>query len=217
MDVRISARNAAAVVGSAWILMTVSGCVGFWSQMLYFGQGQMVPAEYDDLSERRVAVVCVSDTSSYGTGQVLAREVSAILRQSVEDIDLVRPDEIADWIDREGWDEIDYREIGRGVKAERVIAVDLAGFGLYEGSSLYHGRAQVTVTVYDMTEKGREVFRKTLSEVRFPLTGPYPVGDVSEATFRRAFVQVLARHVTKFFRQYDLMDDFGTDPAFIGT
>jgi len=217
MDVRISTRNVAAILGSAWILMTFSGCAGFWSQMLYFGQGQMAPAEYDDLSERRVAVVCVADSSSYGTGQVLAREVSAILRQNIAEIDLVRPDEIADWIDREGWDEIDYREIGRGVKADRVIAVDLAGFGLYEGSALYHGRAGVTVTVYDMTDKGKEVFRKNLPEVRFPLTGPYPVGDVSEATFRRAFVQVLARQISKYFHQYDLMDDFGADPAFIGS
>ncbi|MBP86096.1 MAG: hypothetical protein CMJ64_05170 [Planctomycetaceae bacterium] len=217
MDVRMSARKAALVLGSAWILMTVPGCAGFWSQMLYFGQGQMVPAEYDDLSERRVAVVCVSENSSYGTGQVLAREVSGILRRNVEEIDLVRPDQIADWIDREGWDEIDYREIGRGVKAERVIAIDLAGFGLYKGSSMYRGRAHVTVTVYDMTDQGREVFRKTLPEVRFPLTGPYPVGDISEATFRRTFLQVLARNITKYFHEYDLLDDFGADPAFIGT
>ena len=217
MDVRVSARKALVVLGSAWVLTAVSGCAGFWSQMLYFGQGQMVPAEYDELAQKRVAVVCVADTSSYGTSQVLAREVSSILRQNVDEIELVRADEIADWIDREGWDEIDYREIGRGVKAERVIAVDLAGFGLYEGSSLYHGRAGVTVTVYDMTDKGKEVFRKNLPEVRFPLTGPYPVGDVSEATFRRAFVQVLARQITKYFHQYDLMDDFGADPAFIGS
>jgi hypothetical protein len=216
MDVRRPARNAAVVMSSAWILVAFTGCAGFWSQMLYFGQGQMAPAEYDDLAKHRVAVVCVADSSSYGTEQVLGREISAILRQNVKEIDLVRPDEIADWIDREGWDEIDYREIGRGVKAERVIAVDLADVSLYEGSSLYHARAHVSITVYDMTEKGREVFRKTLPEVRFPLTGPYPVGDTTEAAFRRAFVKVLARQIAKYFHRYDLMDDFGTDPAFIG-
>lgn len=219
MDVNRPARKAIILYASVSILMGVPGCAGFWSQMLYFGQGQMVPAEYDDLEKKRTAVICVSDPTSRGTGaeaQVLAREVSTILRQNVEEIELVRPDEIADWIDREGWDQIDYREIGRGVRAERVIAIDLEGFRLYEGSSLYHGRARITVTVYDMTDQGSEVFRQSLPEVRFPMTGPYPVGDTSEIDFRRAFLRHLAQHVAKYFHEYDLMDDFGTDPAFIG-
>jgi len=189
------------------------------SQVLYAGQGQTQPAAYDDLSEMRTAIVCVATDSSAGTGseaQLVTREVSALLRQNIEDIELVRPDEIADWIDREGWDEIDYREIGRGVKAERVVGIDLQDFRLYNGTALYHGRAHVTVTVYDMTDKGNEVFRKTLPEVRFPMTGPYPVGDTSEATFRREYLRYLSRHIAKYFHDYDLMDDFGADPAIIG-
>ena len=178
----------------------------------------LVPAEYDDLKGKRVAVVCVSDNSSYGTGSeslLLAREVSLILRANVKDIELVRADEIADWIDRKGWDEIDYREIGRGVKAERVVAVGLAGFSIREGASLYKGRADVSVSVYDMADGGDEVFRKSVPEFSFPATGPYPVGDLSEVQFRRAFLKTLSQQVARYFYAYDVAEDYSRDTAFI--
>lgn len=139
MEVTRASRVALMVIMLASLPWT-SGCVGLLSTMRWLGGGNPMPAEYSDLKGKRVAVVCVSEDSSYGTGSeslLLAREVSTILKKSVKDIDLVRADEIADWIDREGWDEIDYREIGRGVKAERVVGVGLAGFSIREGASLY--------------------------------------------------------------------------------
>jgi hypothetical protein len=220
MDVNTTARKLFALVAIGWLLTATSGCAGFWSTLVYWNKGQLVPAEFDGLADKRVAVVCVSDGSSYGTGSessVLAREVSSILLQHVKRIELVRPDEVADWIDREGWDQVDYRQIGRGVKAEQVIAIDLEGLRIYEGSSLYNGRAQVTVTVFDMmVDGGKEVFQKTVHDFRFPALGPRPVGDMSEGQFRRAFLQVLAQHIAKHFHDYDMMDDFGRDRAFIG-
>jgi hypothetical protein len=198
-------------------LSLTSGC-SLMSTLQWATGKNLVPAEYDDLMGKRVAVVCVADTSSYGTGSeplLLAREVSLILQRNVKDIELVRQDEIADWIDRQGWDEIDYREIGRGVKAERVVAVGLASFSIREGSSLYNGRADVSVSVYDMAEGGHEVFRKTIPEFSFPATGPYPAGDLSEVQFRRAFLQTLSQHVARYFYAYDVAEDFSRDTAFI--
>ncbi|MEX0820176.1 MAG: hypothetical protein WD070_11315 [Pirellulaceae bacterium] len=199
-------------------LPLAGGCVGLLSTMRWMSGQNLVPAEYGGLKGKRVAVVCVSDASSYGSGSeslLLAREVNSILQKNVKDIELVRPDEIADWIDREGWDEIDYREIGRGVKAERVVAIGLASFSIREGTSLYKGRADVTVSVYDMTEGGHEVFRNSVPEFSFPTTGPYPVGDLSEVQFRRAFLKTLSQHVARHFHAYDVAEDFSRDSAFI--
>ncbi len=199
------------------LLQLASGC-SLMSTLQWAAGKNLVPAEYADLKGKRVAVVCVADNSSYGSGSeslLLAREVSLILQRSVKDIELVRQDEIADWIDRQGWDEIDYREIGRGVKAERVVAVGLASFSIREGSSLYKGRADVSVSVYDMADGGHEVFRKSIPEFSFPATGPYPVGDLSEVQFRRAFLQTLSQHVARYFYAYDVAEDFSRDSAFI--
>lgn len=199
-------------------LPVTSGCVGLLSTMRWLGGDNLAPAEYADLKDKRVAVICVSEDSSYGTGSeslLLSREVSSILQKNVKNIQLVRADEIADWIDRKGWDEIDYREIGRGVKAERVVAIGLAGFSIREGASLYKGRADITVSVYDMSAGGHEVFRKSIPEFSFPATGPYPVGDLSEVQFRRAFLKTLSQHVARHFYAYDVAEDFSRDSAFI--
>lgn len=198
-------------------LPLTTGCA-LLTTLRWIGGDNLVPAEYDDLEGQRVAVVCVSDGSSYGTGsesQLLAREVSLILRHNVKNIELVRAEEIADWIDRKGWDEIDYREIGRGVKAERVVAIGLAGFSIREGASLYKGRADVSVSVYDMADGGDEVFRKSIPEFSFPATGPYPVGDLSEVQFRRAFLKTLSQQVARYFHAYDVAEDYSRDTAFI--
>lgn len=197
---------------------SASGCVGILSTMRWLGGGNPMPAEYAGLKEQRVAVVCVSEDSSYGTGSeslLLSREVSSILQKNVKKIELVRADEIADWIDREGWDEIDYREIGRGVKADRVVAIGLAGFSIHEGTSLYKGRADITISVYDMEDGGHEVFRKSIPEFSFPATGPYPVGDLSEVQFRRAFLKTLSQRAARHFYAYDPAEDFSRDTAFI--
>jgi hypothetical protein len=199
-------------------VIAANGCAGLMTTMRWMGGDNLMPAEYDELKEKRVAVVCVSDNLSYGTGAesvLLAREVSSILRRNVEDIELVSAEEIADWIDREGWDEIDYREIGRGVKADRVVAIDLARLSIREGSSLYRGRADITVSVYDMEDGGHEMFRKTLPEFSFPATGPHPVGDLSEVQFRRAFLETLSEHVARYFYAYDVAEDYSRDSAFL--
>ncbi len=210
-------QRIAAVAAVLLSLPLASGC-SLLTTLRWVGGDNLMPAEYGELDGKRVAVVCVSDGSSYGTGSeslLLAREVSSILRKHVKEIELVRPDEIADWIDREGWDEIDYREIGRGVKAEQVIAIGLAGFSIREGASLYKGRADVTVSVYDMAGGGHEVFRDMVPEFGFPATGPYPVGDLSEVQFRRAFLKALSQHVARYFYAYDVADDYSRDSAFI--
>lgn len=206
----------------SWLLIVgaigVVGC-NLLPHIAYVAGGTMMPAQFAGLEGSRVAVVCVSDDASYGSGaesERLARAIAMILEEKVPDIDLVRWSEIADWIDRKGWDEIDYREVGRGVKADRVVAVDLSGFRVREGASLFKGRADLTVTVFDMTAGGKEVFQKEIVEFDFPPNGPYHAAEISEAKFSKLFLSVLAREVAKFFHEYDMIDEFGTPSPFDG-
>jgi len=192
--------------------MAVAGC-NVLPHIAYIAGGTMVRPQYKGLQESRVAVVCVSDGSSYGSGnesERLARGIAMKLAEKVPEIDVVRYAEIADWIDRKGWDEIDYREVGRGVKADRVVAVDLSGFRIREGASLYKGRADVMVTVFDMTAGGKEVFRKEITEYTYPPNGPFHAAEVSEAKFSKLYLKLLSEEVAKLFHEYDMIDDFGT-------
>src|SRR5687768_8112120 len=201
------------------ILIHGSGCNLLLTQLGYWSGGNLMPAEYAGLEEQRVAVVCVSDNSSYGVGtesELLARNVASLLNERVKDIDVVRQDEVADWIDKNDWNEVDYREVGKGVKAQKVVAIDLSGFRLYEGQSLYRGRASVTVTVYDLANGGKEVFRRPLPEIKFPANGVYHSSETSESEFRRTFVRVIAQQAARFFYEYEMADTFSRDPADLG-
>jgi hypothetical protein len=200
-------------------LICSAGCNLLLTQLGYWSGGNLISAEYAGLEKQRVAVICVSDNASYGVGtesEMLARGVGNILNEHVKEIDLVRQDEIADWIDKNDWSEVDYREVGKGVKADRIVAIDLAGFRLYEGQSLYRGRASVTITVYDLSNGGKEVFRRPLPEIKFPANGVYHSSETSEAAFRRAFIKVIAEQIARYFYDYDMLDTYGRDPVDFG-
>src|SRR4051812_30281577 len=100
------------VIVSAILMLSTSGCVGIAAQLMYMAGAGDMQAEFDELEGKRVAVICVSNRSSYGSGaesEALARLVSAILRKEVKKIEMVSHTEIANWKDTADWDEIDYR------------------------------------------------------------------------------------------------------------
>lgn len=201
------------------LLVPVSGCVGLMAQMLYWSGSGQAKAAFDGLEKKRVAVICVSDSSSFGLGTdslQLARTVAGILKENVKDIKVVRPDEIADWIDRHDWNEVDFVEVGRGVSADMVVAVELKSFSLYEGQTLYRGRANVKARVLDIKAGGHEVFSRKLDEITFPSSGGYSTTDSTEAKFRAAFLQILADQISRLFYDHDMWDDYSSDPASIG-
>jgi hypothetical protein len=200
----------------AALVAVAAGCNMLLLQLGMLSGGGLVPPEYDGLAGQRVAVICVSDNSTYGVGiesDLLARGVAKTLGERVKKIDVVRQDQVDDWIDKNDWNEVDYRDVGKGVKADKVVAIDLAGFRLHEGQTLYRGRASVTVKVFDMKDGGKEVFRRKLPEITFPVNGVYHSGETSEERFRRAFLQVIAAQAARYFFEHDMAENFGRDPA----
>ncbi|MCH5377778.1 MAG: hypothetical protein JJ992_27795 [Planctomycetes bacterium] len=197
------------------LVLPAPGCIGLSSQFMYWIKGgPKIEAEFDGLEGKRVAVVCVTNSSSYGPNSVsnlIERAVAVILREKGRDIEVVHHDEIADWIDNNDWNQMDYREIGKGVSADMVLAIDVDGIRLHEGMTLYKGRADVAVTVYDMNDGGKVAFRKNLPEFTFPQNGARHSTEMSEAQFRQLFVAVLAQDIAKYFYEYRFEDDFATD------
>jgi hypothetical protein len=219
MDGPVHLRRILLAAALAVLASPSSGCVGVTAHLLYFWKGQKVPAAFSELEGKRVAVVCVSDSPGYGPNAapaMLAQEVEQILGRQVKDVELVHQDDVADWIDRNDWNEIDYRDIGRGVGADMVVAIDLDSLRLHEGPTLYRGRANVKTSVYDMSAGGKIAYAKAPHEFVFPQHTPVPATDMSESQFRKMFADVLAKHVAKHFYDYELKDDFGPDAAFIG-
>lgn len=199
-------------------LVLISGCVGTLANLMHVAHGNLVPANYEGLEEKKIAVVCVSNSEAFGPSNAsvqLARMVGQLIKSNVDKSEVIDPQKIADWIDRNDWDYMNYPEVGRAVKADMVVAIDLDSFSLDDGKTLYRGRAQIKVVVYDMTEGGKEVFAYTPTEVIFPESSGYHATETTEEVFRRQFVAVLANRIARQFYSYDAQDDFARDAAVI--
>lgn len=193
--------------------VTQTGCVGLIAQLLYSSGQDLVPAEFDGLKKKRVAVITATDSSQYTddiAAKMVSREVSQILQAKVDGIKLVREEEVDDWRDNHGWDKLNYVAVGRGVKADKVIAIELTDLRLRDGATLYRGQVSVTTTVYDVSSGHRE-FRRHLDDYAYPVTGGQYTSETTEARFRRVFLHRLSEVIARYFHKYDFRDTVALD------
>ncbi len=196
------------------LLTSGTGCVGLVANLIYAGIGDKIPARYAGLTEKRVAVLCVSHSSLFGPSSAateIATRIHARLAKNVPKISLVDQQAIDDWIDRNGWDEVDYRQVGAGVDAQMVVGIDILSFSIHEGTTLYKGRCDVEVTVFNMDADGKSVFNEVLPQIQFPIIAGQHITDTTESAFRKQFIGVVAEHIARNFYDYDRVDDFGRD------
>ena len=70
----------------------------------------------------------------------------------------------------------DYLEIGKALKAEKVVGIDIESFSVLDGQTLFRGRATVSIQVYDVAEKQVE-WHKSPPQIEYPRIGSTPVQD----------------------------------------
>jgi hypothetical protein len=199
---------------AAGLLAAIPGC-GPLATIAWLIHGpEMIPAEFDGLKGKRVAVVCLDANSLSGPGgeaDAVSKAVAMTLAKQVPDIHMVRQNEVADWLYSHGDDVTDYRDVGRGVKADMIVGIDLLSFNLHEGQTLLKGRAKVGVKVYDMKKgKGELVYELAPKEIAWPENGARHVTE-NEANFRTVFVGMLAEKIARDFYAVELATNFSND------
>ncbi len=69
--------------------------------------------------------------------------------------------------------------------------------------TLYKGRADISVAVFDVAQGGSVVYRKNFVEYEFPkLDGPSVV-DTTEAKFRILFLTIVSKQIGALFYPHD--------------
>lgn len=196
------------------LVMSGSGCVGMTAQLIYAIRGNKVPAEFDGLRDKRVAVVCVANAASYDASAAssqLAQMVEVLLRQNVKGITLVPQQDVADWIDNNDWENIDYGELGKALKAEMIVAIDLDGLRMHEDATMYRGRADISIRVFDMSKRASTVFSRSMPNFSYPTQGGIHVSETTIAAFQRKFMTELSRDVGRHFYDYEFAENFARD------
>ncbi len=108
---------------------------------------------------------------------------------------------------------------------DKIVAIDLANYRLHDGPNVYRGRADLTVTVIDITTDDAKPELENNGEPRviadaqpivFPKMTGHPTTEYEEPQFVRKFNEVLAHEVAKQFYAYDRQEDVALDAQNIG-
>jgi len=195
-------------------LLTAGGCASALATAVWLVKGPDIPAEFDNLRDKRVVVVCRPMTSSLYTNPNVAKDISQqigrLLTQNVRKIKVVDERKVAEWMDTNTWDE--YTEIGNALEADMVLGIDLENFSIYQGQTLYQGKADFAVKIYDCAT-GEVVFEQFPPQMVYPPNHPVSTSDTQEADFRREFVRVLADQIARHFYPHDPRAYWAMDAA----
>ncbi|HMO15751.1 MAG TPA: hypothetical protein PKD64_08775 [Pirellulaceae bacterium] len=182
--------------------------------MMYFIKGYKAKAAFAGLKNKTVAVVCISDASSYGPNSLtdsLARSLGAELKLNVKKLNLIPNSEIEDWKDQNGWAEIQPEQLGRDLGADMVVTLELTGYSIREGQTMYKGRSTITTTVYDVQNNGDIAFVHGPEFFEFPKSHARPAIGTTEAQFEAAYLHRVVIHISRLFYDYDKAEAVGED------
>lgn len=198
------------------LLSSTTGCLhSLIATGIYIWQGgNVVDAQCKDLAGERVVVICRPPSSNEyrhaGAARSIGKRISALLEAKVDGIDVVSSAEVDNWIDEQDWE--NFKDLGRSVKASRILYVELDSFDLYKGSTLYQGDADVKVTVYSKTDRDwKESWSRNVGQVLFPRNAGIPSADKSVNDFQAQFVDVVAIQVSTLFYKHDPNIGFALD------
>ena len=105
--------------------------------------------------------------------------------------------------------ELDPVELGRELKADYVLHLEIEQFQIYEPKSyrrLFHGKADIAISLYKMktkdVEDGHLVFGPKDYMPEYPSSGPESAEGVNPNYFRRMFVQKAGQEISRMFIAY---------------
>ncbi|HEX7375891.1 MAG TPA: hypothetical protein VF278_02205 [Pirellulales bacterium] len=189
----------------AIVLSTQVGCVKLLTTVAYFVKGTNDPAEFEGLKDKRVAIVCRPLVElRYGSAGTAANDlairVGQLLRAKVKRVKVVKQSQVNDWTDENPDQELE--DIGRGVKADVVLGIDIEQFSLLLGQTIYQGKAVVRLSACNVAD-GEVLWEKTMRQVVWPARGGVSTQDKPLQEFQRDYLEVLATEIGNHFYPHD--------------
>jgi hypothetical protein len=200
------------ILGLVLLVAATGGCTAALTTAMYMLGYNDNPPEYEGLKNKKVAVVCRSQATMQYQDPRAAKDlghlVSTLLKENGKKIKVIDQRKIDRWVDENTWDE--FTEVGKATDAEMVVGVDIDHFQLHQGQTLYQGRANVSIKVYDLA-KGEVVFEKEPAPIVYPPNSYIHTSEKAESQFRREFLRVIANVVARHFYTHDPYADYGQD------
>lgn len=214
-------RNPTTIAARIAVVLLTAGLVHSSGCILVpaFYRGRIAPPACDKLEGQRVAVVCTSNSSDFGPNpntDLIARRVGSLLDENVKRIDVVSHQKVAAWLDEHDVDFIDYSEIGRGLEADLVVAIEIESIKLQDNPTMYKGRADYALEVIDIQEGGRAIYTPYAPPVIWPRIAGMSTTSVAKEQFRQKFVDVVSGDIARNFYAHDLNQQIAVDTPDLG-
>ena len=113
------------------LVLTTSGC-GLMANALYIVKGVDAPAEFDELKDKKVAVI-VSTTSGLNadaSGILMSRHINELLARNVKKIEMINPEEVDRIINDQPIANRAIPVIGGRLRADYVVLVEVSNLKL---------------------------------------------------------------------------------------
>ncbi len=168
---------------SVAILAGASGC-NWFVPMAVASQAptEKVPAEFDKLPGSKAVVLVWADQDTLFDYPKVRLELGAYigdyLKTRVKDVRLISPQQVEEYLERQGSSAQDPEAAGQYFSADKVIHVTLLEFSMRdrEMAHFYRGRVRASVAVYDLKDKSGTTQRYTLSDAAVVYPEKDPVG-----------------------------------------
>ena len=197
----------AACLGTAVLL---PGCAQFVLLGLLIGGPPHIEPDFDREtgdslvgSESKVAVICYADPKiklKYSKVDVeVATYVTRLMQ--INRINVIEPDMVRAWLDAHpDWETA--AEVGRALKADYVIEIEIRDFDLYEphSTTLFRGRTTAYLNTYKLhgDKPAERVFSRDVNFM-FPTKVPRSAYESTELAFKREFLSRLGEEIGFMF------------------
>jgi len=215
------------------------GCANVLFTAMYLVNGLNVDPEFAGLKKKQVVIVCRPLVNLQYEDSRVAKDLSVALGRLLHEngkVKVVEQRKVERWTDEHTWEQ--FAEVGKAFDADLVLGIDLEYFHLYQGQTLYQGKANVSLQVVDLKpskDKNKDekkdapshkddksdstnkdddeetpvVFEKQM-QIVFPPNNCVPTSDKPENQFRHDFIAAMAEKISHNFCSHDPDAEIGS-------
>ena len=112
--------------------------------------------------------------------------------------------------DVHGYESNDFVSLGKEVKADKVLVIEMTDLSLRDGSTLFQGRADIHLQVVDVAS-GTSVYTQTIDQYTFPKSTGQHTSETTEKRFTKLYLKMLSKEIGRKFRDWDPTETVAQD------
>lgn len=151
---RLRLRPRLWLLGLLAAAICTGGCANVLFTAAYLWNGTNVDPDFVGLKKKRVVIVCRPLVNLQYEDSRVAKDLAAALGRLLRDnskAKVVEQRKVERWTDENTWE--NFADVGKAFDADLVLGIDLEYFHLYQGLTLYQGKANISIQVVDLKPK----------------------------------------------------------------